>query len=239
MDETNKNQIRNRKCFFITPIGEINSNEYNRKEGLLTAILAPVLEKYSFKEILSADKISESGMINTQIIKHIIEDDLVIADLTGTNPNVMYEVAIRHTTQKPIIHICENGTTLPFDIKDNRTIFYDNSIVGSVSLTEQLNAYLKDIDYEKAYIDNPVYSAYNMAKLLKDPDVTDFQKEMITKIEQIQSEIQDLKCHTEESTQEYPYIKLKELPISAVAAEDILTRQALNKMNRIMKEKQQ
>ena len=92
----------------------------------------------------------------------------MIANLTGNNPNVMYELCLRHVSAKPIIHICQYGTILPFDIKDNRTIFYKDDMMGVQELIEQLDKFLKEINYSKEYIDNPIYTAQRMDRLLKE-----------------------------------------------------------------------
>jgi hypothetical protein len=70
-------------------------------------ILTPVVEDNGYT-IDRADKIYELGQIPTQIIQRIYTADLVVADLTGYNPNVFYELAIRHFTKKPIIQIILN-----------------------------------------------------------------------------------------------------------------------------------
>lgn len=106
-------------------------------------------------------------MINTQIINRIIEDDLVIANLTGNNPNVMYELCLRHVVAKPIIHICEKDTNLPFDIKDSRTIFYANDMLGVDELKHKMSAFMDVISYDKEYKDNPIYNACRLGNLLK------------------------------------------------------------------------
>ncbi|MEU8033019.1 hypothetical protein AB0C13_31035, partial [Streptomyces sp. NPDC049099] len=67
-----------------------------------------------------------AGDINEQICRHVIESDLVIADVSGGNPNVMYELGLRHITGKPTIHIGEAGQ-LPFDIASIRTIRYQRA----------------------------------------------------------------------------------------------------------------
>jgi hypothetical protein len=51
--------------------------------------------------------------------------DLLIAVLTFQNPNVYYELAIAHAAARPLIILCEGSHSLPFDIKDQRVIFYD------------------------------------------------------------------------------------------------------------------
>ena len=66
-----------------------------------------------------------------------MEADLVIADLTGNNANVFYELSLRHAIGKPVIHMAANGTPLSFDVRDNRTIFYTmHSRVAEAARTE-------------------------------------------------------------------------------------------------------
>lgn len=166
MDREKKKQ--GKKCFIVTPIGNEDSDIFRRAKGVIDSVIKPVLEEYGFDDIKPAYEINVSGMINTQIINRIVEDDLVIVNLTGNNPNVMYELCLRHVVAKPIIHICENGTMLPFDIKDNRTIFYKNDMLGVEELKEKMKKFITEISYKKEYMDNPIYSACNYGKLLKE-----------------------------------------------------------------------
>ncbi len=56
---------------------------------------------------------------------HILGDDLLIAILTGHNPNVFYEVAIAEAAARPLILLIENGHSIPFDISGRRVMLYD------------------------------------------------------------------------------------------------------------------
>lgn len=162
-----------KKCFIITPIGNENSDVFRKAKGVIESSIKPVLGKYGFDDVKPAYEINTSGLINTQIINRIIEDDLVIVNLTGNNPNVMYELCLRHVVAKPIIHICERGTNLPFDIKDNRTIFYENDMLGVEELKLQLSNFVDEIHWDEDYLDNPIYSAYKYGKLLKETQGTE------------------------------------------------------------------
>ena len=164
---------KSKKCFIITPIGKENSDVFRRAKGVIESVIKPILEGYGFKDIKPSYEINTSGMITTQIINRIIEDDLVIANLTDNNPNVMYELCLRHIVAKPIIHICENGSSLPFDIKDNRTIFYKNDMLGVEELKATISSFLDEIDYDKQYMDNPIYVAYKYGQLLQETQGTD------------------------------------------------------------------
>ena len=85
-----------KKCFIITPIGDEGSNTFRKAKGVIESAIKPVLQENGFDDIKPAYEIMESGMIGKQIVSRIIKDDLVVANLTGNNPNVMYELAIRH-----------------------------------------------------------------------------------------------------------------------------------------------
>lgn len=165
MDKEKKEQ--GKKCFIITPIGNENSSIFRKAKGVIESVIKPILEKYGFDDIKPAYEIMESGMISNQIIGRIINDDLIVANLTGNNPNVMYELAIRHGAAKPIIHICEDGTSLPFDIKDNRTIFYKDDMLGVQELKRNFEDFVKQVDYSKEYKDNPIYNGIKIENFLK------------------------------------------------------------------------
>lgn len=161
-----------RKCFIITPIGNDGSETFRKAKGVIDSVIKPILSDYEFTDIKPAYEINVSGMINTQIINRIVEDDLVIANLTGNNPNVMYELCLRHVAAKPIIHICEKGTVLPFDIKDSRTIFYTDDMLGVEELKDKMKLFMDEISYNDDYMDNPVYNAQRYGKLLKETQGT-------------------------------------------------------------------
>lgn len=161
-------EVQGKKCFIITPIGSENSNTFRKAKGVIESVIKPILTEYGFDDVKPAYEINVSGMINTQIINRIIDDDLVIANLTGNNPNVMYELCLRHVVAKPIIHICEDGTSLPFDIKDSRTIFYKDDMLGVKELENKLRKFVAEIEYDIDQMDNPIYTASKYGKLLKE-----------------------------------------------------------------------
>lgn len=124
-----ENKDKQKICFIITPIGEVNTSIRRHIEGVIDSVIVPVLEQKEY-EVKVAHREHGQGLITENIINCICDADIVIANLTNLNPNVMFEVALRYCTDKPIIHICEESTILPFDIKDQRTIFYKNDMLG-------------------------------------------------------------------------------------------------------------
>lgn len=118
-DETKK------KCFVIAPIGDDGSEIRNHSDTVLECLINPVIESLGFEPGKRADHLGEPGIITRQIIKRIAEDELVIADLSGHNPNVFYELAIRHASGRPFIQMIRKGDKIPFDVGQQRTIPFD------------------------------------------------------------------------------------------------------------------
>jgi hypothetical protein len=164
-------------CFIITPIGSDNSEIRRSAEGVIESVLKPVLEDESHFNfhVVVAHTISEGGSINNQVLTHILQDKLVIANLTGLNANVMYELAVRHAARKPVVHICEKGTTLPFDLKDERTLFYSNDMMGVVELKNRFRSVV-EAALSDATPDNPIYRAATLEKVMQEISVSEPNK---------------------------------------------------------------
>jgi len=115
-----------RFCFVIGPIGREGTPERKHSDLVLHILVRYVLTNDIFQyRVKRADEDADPGMIGDRIINDLIEADLVVAVLTDLNPNVFYELGIRHSVGKPTIHIARMGTALPFDNIQHRTIFVD------------------------------------------------------------------------------------------------------------------
>lgn len=143
-----------KRCFIITPIGNDNDSIRRHIDGIIDAAIKPALEPDY--EVVAAHKITETGTITKQIIKEIYQDELAIANLTGNNPNVMYELAVRYCLGKPVLTIAEKGTRLPFDVMPERTIFYINDPQGSLDLKEAIKSYVLNIDLTR--VESPIHA---------------------------------------------------------------------------------
>lgn len=112
-----------KKCFFISPIGDAESEARKHSDFVKKYIVEPACKKYDY-EVIRADEENTINKIDEDVFRHLDNDDLAIADLTGANPNVYYEAGYRTAKGLPIIYIAERGTLLPFDVGHIRTQFF-------------------------------------------------------------------------------------------------------------------
>jgi len=74
---------------------------------------------------LRADELFETRDVLSGIWKGICESEIVVADLTGRNPNVLYEVGIAHCLGKPVVFTCQKSEDIPFDLSTRRVVLYN------------------------------------------------------------------------------------------------------------------
>lgn len=74
---------------------------------------------------LRADELFETRDTLDGIWKGICESKVVVADLTGRNPNVLYEVGIAHCLAKPVVFMCQQANDIPYDLYTRRVVLYD------------------------------------------------------------------------------------------------------------------
>jgi len=132
----------NETCFYITPIGVDESEERKHSDLFLHSIVEPALKEFKLK-VIRADNIGKPGMITSQVIEHIIKSKVVIADLSFHNPNVFYELALRHACRLPTVQIIRSTDNIPFDLDQFRTIRIDTSSI--YTLVPQLDVYKSEI----------------------------------------------------------------------------------------------
>jgi hypothetical protein len=159
-----KGQDFEQTCFYISPIGEEGSEHRIHADLFLGSLVEPALEGFNLK-VVRADKIGKPGMITAQILEYILKSKLVIADLSFHNPNVFYELSLRHTCRLPIVQIIRKVDKIPFDLDQFRTIQIDTTSIFTMvpnlqiykaEITTQVRAALKDPDS----VDNPVSTYY-------------------------------------------------------------------------------
>jgi len=158
-----------RICFYVTPIGDDASESRKHADFMMEFVIRPALKEFNL-HLVRADQMGQPGMIGRQVVEHILKSRLVIADLSFHNPNVFYELCLRHTTRLPTVQIKRAVDRLPFDLNQSRTISIDTSDVYGLyamlqthiaEIAAQVRRSLQDVDSA----DNPISLYYPKAKL--------------------------------------------------------------------------
>ncbi len=153
-------------CFVIAPIDEPESEVRTRSDQILKHVIRPAVGECGYSNPVRADEIDEPGNITSQVIQHVTEDDLVVADLTDKNPNVFYELAIRHAIRRPFVQIAKAGERIPFDVYGQRTIFIDHTNLDNfasaiASIVEQI----KSFEAKDAQVETPISMSLDLQHL--------------------------------------------------------------------------
>lgn len=160
-------------CFVIMGYGIKTDHATGRELDLdktYENIIKPAAQEAGL-ECIRADEIRHSGTIDLFMYKYLIEADIVIADLSTSNPNAFYELGVRHALRpRTTIAIAEKQLKPPFDI--NHTVIHKyEHLEKDIGFTE-VNRFKNDLIetikevQNNDNIDSPVYT---YLKSLKPP----------------------------------------------------------------------
>jgi hypothetical protein len=107
-------------------------------------------------QVLRGDDLLNQQAILKDIVLLIHESDLIIADLSGLNPNVFYELGLAHALRKNVILLTQDIGELPFDLRSYRTIEYSTHFAKIKELEEKLKHILKGVQDNTVSFGNPV-----------------------------------------------------------------------------------
>jgi len=132
-------------CYIISQIGKPESNEREWANFIRDNIIEPVVTECDYEVPARADD-PEKDLIMIDIIEQMFTADLVIADLTDYNPNVFYELGLRHCSQKPAIHLIRKDQSPPFDLGGNKAIFISKEHLDVIQAREDIKGRIKAIE---------------------------------------------------------------------------------------------
>jgi len=185
-----KSEEESKICFVIAPIGEPDSEIRKRSDQVLKHIIQPAAQDCGY-EAVRADQISEPGIITSQVIQHVVNDPMLVADLTGRNPNVFYELAIRHAIKKPMVQMIRKGDQMPFDVAGTRTVQVDIHDLDSVEgAKNELGQQMRSFEKGATEVDSPISVALDLQVLRDSGQPEQIQlADMISTISEIRSSL--------------------------------------------------
>lgn len=189
-----KSKKDGKTCFVVCQIGPSDSDARIQADWVFECILKPVFEqKFADYELIRADKINAPGLIDVQIIDYLLNSDLVIADITGLNPNVFYEIGIRHVINRPIVHINAVGEAIPFDVSLFRSVQYSIRRPSDLELAKlEISSAIElaiDLDH---VVDNPVTHA--RGRIIFDEYATPREKILENQIDNIGQRLEKIEA---------------------------------------------
>lgn len=150
-----ENEAGKRVCFVIMPIADIAGYEPGHFGRVYEHLIKPAVIAAGFEPV-RADDTNKTDYIVIGIIKRLVESPMVLCDYSARNPNVMYELGVRHAFNLPVVLIKDRKTDKVFDIQGLRYADYDESLrVDSVqkdiskikkSIEETLSANDEDLN---------------------------------------------------------------------------------------------
>lgn len=125
--------IDKKMVFFLTPFSKESTDTYLSTKEICSECGLNLYrgdEEFTHEDIL------------TNIIKYIVQARIIIANIDGKNPNVFYELGIAHSLGKPTILISKTPEKTPFDIQQNRIIFFIDNDDLKAKLSKELSRIL-------------------------------------------------------------------------------------------------
>lgn len=142
-------------CFVVMPFGR-DAEEQKWFRGWYEVVLSPAIYNSGYKPVISAAE-EQPGAINDEIRAHLAYDPMVLVDLGGfdrsddPNPNVMYELGIRHALGLPLVIMAWDGQRLPFDVSNQRVIMHDRALLDIEANKKKIVAFIQAATEGKYY----------------------------------------------------------------------------------------
>jgi hypothetical protein len=156
-------------CFVMMPFGNPYDEYYSE-------IYLQAIEKSGLVP-KRADSLYRPSPILHDIWEFINDSALVIADITGRNPNVMYELGLAHAIAKPAIIISDNIDDVPFDLRALRILLYDVKKPNwSLQLENAIQSAIKEITISPI---EAVLPTFIKVRPSKQDEVSDLKRDLV------------------------------------------------------------
>lgn len=123
-------------CFVLAPFDKSFTRIFKQD-------IRPALQRGGFRALRADNIFSSQKAIIEGIWGHINKSRLIVADVTGKNPNVFYELGIAHTVGKDVVIITQRKDDIPFDLRHLRYFTYSDSKEGRQMLRKNLESTAK------------------------------------------------------------------------------------------------
>ena len=181
-------------CFVISPIGDEGSEIRKNSNDVFKHIIAPAAEANGLVAVRS-DMFSTPGIITSQIIRHILNDRMVIADLTNQNANVFYELALRHAFRKPVVQVIEADQRIPFDVQSTRVVKYRLDLDSVAKAREQISLQIESSLLPQFEVESPLTIVAKIDELTRStmPETQVIMQTLSDQIENMNKDLSEIR----------------------------------------------
>jgi hypothetical protein len=134
-------------CFVVMPFGR-TADEIRWFRGWYDVVIEDAVRTAGYIPILAAAE-ERPNAINDEIRTHLAFDPMVVVDLGGAtpdadpNPNVMYELGIRHALSLPLVMMAWRNQRLPFDVGNQRVIMETRDLLDLDTNRKKLSSFIQ------------------------------------------------------------------------------------------------
>jgi hypothetical protein len=122
---------------------------YNKEfDAIFSDQIAPAAGHYSLDIIRLLPVYGKQKTISG-IMKNVYEAVILIADISGKDPNVLYVLGMAHLIGKPLVILSQNPADIPIDLKKDRQIIYENTTEGLKTIGYHLSHIFEFVNHEK------------------------------------------------------------------------------------------
>jgi hypothetical protein len=152
---------KKKKCFVIMPFSDTPSCTEDEWTKIFVSIIKPAVEGSRLSYQCERSTAGRENLIKG-ILRSLSDSEVVIADLTDSNPNVFYELGVRHTLMRPTILIAQGKEHIPSDLIQYPTVFYSYKSPESIEelklkeFKSKIKNKLRDIEDNPEISDSPV-----------------------------------------------------------------------------------
>ena len=123
-------------------------------------LIKPSVEQVKDLSCIRCDEIEEPGIIHKKMLEHIYRADVAVVDITTLNPNVFYELGVRHALADQVtVIIKRKGTNIPFNINALNSIEYDPNDLESIEKTKKKIVSFIQNGLQTRKVDSPVHES--------------------------------------------------------------------------------
>ena len=146
---------RRSKIIRVRPLFQISDTVDDKKAFIIMPFEKPWSDRIWKKMLkptcrnLGMEAVRADGLYGQNVMEDVWRGlataRIIIADITGRNPNVFYELGIAHTLGKEVILLTQNEKDIPFDLKGFRHIIYEDNLDGYKKLRQELRTSFEHI----------------------------------------------------------------------------------------------